>query len=355
MRRVLYTAYPLLPVTEGSAGGAEQMLLTLERELARRGYYTAVAACTGSQVAGNLVATGESPSEPDCFEPREREHTERVLAHLQSCAELGCPYNIVHDQSGSFWKWAAALDTPVLATLHLPRNFYRPELFAEPAANLYFNCVSHSQARSFADLPRMMGVVRNGIEVDRFPFTEEKRDYLLWLGRICEEKGTDVAIEVAAATGKRLILAGQVYPFSYHQRYFESCVLPHLGKENSSVVFVNSPSREQKLELLRHALALLVPSRCDETSSLVALEAMACGTPVIASRRGGLAEVVVPGETGWLVEAPEEMIGAVELAEAIRPSLCRKHVEARYSALRMAAEYEELYSRLVSAPVALSR
>jgi glycosyltransferase involved in cell wall biosynthesis len=346
--RILYTAYPLLPVTEESAGGAEQMLLTVERELAGRGHYTAVAACSGSRVAGRLVTTGEAPTAPDGFEQRECEHTERILTHLRSCAGRGRGYDLVHDKSGSFWRCAAALEIPMLATLHLPRDFYRAELFDSVPPNLFFNCVSGAQARSFAGLPGMVGAIRNGIAVDRFPFTGRKRDYLLWLGRICEEKGTDVAIAVAHATGKPLILAGQVYPFSYHQRYFDERICPHFAAGASGTTFVDSPSWEQKVELLRHARALLVPSRCDETSSLVALEAMACGTPVIAFRRGGIPELVLEGETGWLVDTPEQMAEAVERVGAIRPGRCREHVATSYSAARMADEYEELYGRVVA-------
>ncbi len=345
---ILYTAYPLLPVTEDSAGGAEQMLRVLEQQMAARGHRTAIAACDGSTAAGEVVGTGREPDTADRFEVREREHDTRVLQHLAERTAAGKPYDLVHDESGSFWRHARALQVPVLATLHLPRSFYRPQLFTNVAPNVFFNCVSEAQAGSFAELPRMIGVIANGIDVERFPFMPEKRGYLLWVGRICEEKGTHLAIEVAAQTGLPLIIVGQIYPFSYHERYYESFVRPHLNGRGARVRFVDTPTFEQKRDLLRNARALLVPSLCEETSSLVSLEAMACGTPVIAFRRGGLAEVIADGETGWLVDTMADMAAAVARTAAIDPQACRARVISRYSAQRMADGYEQLYRRLLA-------
>jgi glycosyltransferase involved in cell wall biosynthesis len=362
MRRILYVAYPLLPVTDESAGGAEQMLSVLEREMAARGHHTAVAACEGSQVAGNLIATGRAPDRPDAYEAREVEHHCRIVEHVTGCAAIptfsqhragrgapkGVHYDLLHDKSGSFWRAAAAVDSPVLATLHLPRSFYRAELFSELAPNVFFNCVSEAQARTFADLPRFLGVVQNGIGMEKFPFTRKKSDYLLWIGRICEEKGTHVAIEAAARSGRRLIIAGQIYPFSYHEQYYQGCVRPHLGRSSPQVTFVDTPTLHQKIELLRCAHALLVPSLCEETSSLVSLEAMACGTPVIAFRRGGIPEVVADGETGLLVENTNEMTAAVQQIGVIEPEACRSRVERYFSAQRMADDYEWVYARVIA-------
>src|SRR5882672_2940292 len=233
MARILYVAYPLLQVFDESAGGAEQILWTLEREMARGGTHTTVAASAGSRVSAELFSTGEPCMQPDDYERRRIEHEERVVEFVRQLAHEGKAFDLIHDMSGSFWKRAAEIDVPVLATLHLPRSFYPAGSFFDVPANVSFNCVSDSQARSFADLDALAGVVPNGIALDCFgarddAVTDNGREGLLWLGRICEEKAPHLALDIAAHAGRPITLAGQVYPFSYHQRYFEREVLPQL-------------------------------------------------------------------------------------------------------------------------------
>ncbi len=344
--RILYIAYPLLEVSDESAGGAEQMLWTLEREMVRRGHETIVAACDGSQVAGELLATGRAAIQADQFEQRAAEHTSQILGFLDESRQCGDGCDLIHDESGHFWRHAAAVTARLLATLHLPRTFYPQELFAGPPANLSFNCVSEAQARTLTELPAMLGIVRNGIALERFPLTCEKDNYVLWLGRICEEKGTHTAIEVARRAGVPLVLAGQVYPFSYHEQYYSREIRPHL--DGARVRFVETPTLAAKVELLRHARAVLVPSLAPETSSLVAMEAAACGTPVVGFRRGGIPEVVADGVTGFLVDSPEQMAQAVRQVAAIDPVVSRRHAEQHFSASRMADDYERLYRAVLS-------
>ena len=341
--RILYVAYPMLPVSVESCGGAEQMLWTLEAEIARRGHRTMVAACEGSQVTGELFATGAAPREPDQYERREAEHAAMILAYLTRVQPSPQRFDLVHDESGWFWRHASESGTPMLATLHLPREFY--PAFDRLPRNLSFNCVSDSQLRTFADLPGVLGVVRNGIRLKLFPETEVHREtYLLWMGRICEEKGTHVAIEVARRAKMPLVIAGDVYPFSYHRAYFERAIRPHLTQ--GWVRYAGRPRFEEKLDLLRRARALLLTSLVDETSSLVAMEAMACGTPVVAFRRGAIPEIVRDGITGFLVNSSEEMARALQGTGEINSRVCRTHVEQNFSASRMAAEYERLYQTI---------
>jgi glycosyltransferase involved in cell wall biosynthesis len=340
---ILHVAYPLLGVSEESAGGAEQVLLTVASEMAAAGHRTTIAAANGSRVPGELLATGEPVSAPDQYEKREREHNERVLAYLRRHPR---EFDLIHDQSGSFFRVAGGCPVPVLATLHLPRSFYRQELFEATAPNGFFNCVSEAQAFSFRDLPNLLGIVENGIALERFPFAREKGDYVLWLGRICEEKGPHLAIAAAQSSGVSLVIAGQIYPFSYHQQYFEREIRPRLSNK---VRFVDTPLAAQKLKLLRNARALLLTSTAEETSSLVGMEAMACGTPVVAFRRGAFPEVVADGETGFVVDTIEEMGAALKRVGEISPEACRARVERDFSASRMAQEYEELYKRVLSA------
>ena len=342
--KILYIAYPLLPVSEKSCGGAEQVLVTLEQEMKRRGHETMVAACWGSKVAGEVLPTGDPPTGPDQFEPRSAEHNRRVLAYLRSHPQ---EFDLVHDQSGTFWQSLdrnTELPVPVLVTLHLPRGSYPEEAFGRVPPNVKFNCVSQKQAAWFGDL--RPACVPNGIGVHKYSVAEKKGDYLLWLGRICEEKGAHLAIEVAQRTGRPLIIAGQVYPFSYHQQYFREKIWPQVDGERVS--WAESPNLQEKVELLQGARAVLIPSLVDETSSLVAMEAMACGTPVIAFRRGALPEVIADGRTGFVVDSVDEMVRAVEQVGRIDAQMCREYVEGSYSAARMADDYERLYRRIAT-------
>ncbi len=341
--RILYVSYPLLPVSDESAGGAEQMLCILEREMHARGHLTTVAACEGSRVAAQLLSTGAAASDPDRFEERDREHTAKIIDLIRDVQRRGDGFDLVHDKSGHFFKYASAIPAPVLATLHLPPQLYDGNAFSEIPGNVSFNCVSQSQLHAFTHLPRMQRLIENGIDVSRFPFCTTNRDYLLWMGRICEEKGTHVAIDVAEQAGLPLIIVGQVYPFSYHQQYFAREVAPRIERARVKVQFIQKPSFTEKLNLLQNARALLIPALIDETSSLVGMEAMACGTPVLAFRRGALPEVVSDKLTGFIVDSPAEMAEATKGVNDISPEQCRARVEQLFDSRRMAAEYENLY------------
>ena len=344
--RILYVAYPMLPISASVPGGAEQALWVLEREMAGRGHQTAVAACEGTQIAGKLVATGQAPAELDAFEQRKTEHEDAVVAEIRRAQAAGEPYDVVHDHGGSFWQRAREVSAPVLATLHLPKTFYWRRAFDVVAVNVFFNCVSLSQQRSFVDIPHMLGVVNNGIRIEDFPPPGASRDdSLLWIGRICEEKGPHIAIEVAKKAGLPIVLAGDVYRFSYHQNYYEREIWPRL--DNGTVKRIGPPSFADKLKLLSGARALLVTSSVEETSSLVAMEAMACGTPVIAFNLGALPEIVNEGVTGFLVNTPEEMAAAIGRTAQIVPQACREQVELNYPAARMAQEYVQMYARTI--------
>lgn len=341
--KVLYVAYPLLPLSDDIAGGAEQVLLAVAREVSSRGHEVTVAAAEGSMVPGRLFATGRPTSRIDDFERRRAEHEGLILEHLANH-----DYDLVHDMSGSFWQRSGAVTSPMLVTLHLPPEFYPSGSLWTVPSSLMFNGVSCSQAHRFSEVLGVEGleVVANGICVDKFPFTEMKQDHLLWLGRICEEKAPHLACDVANDLGLPLVLAGQVYPFSYHQQYFHREVRPRL--QSGNIQFVHPPTHAEKVELLRNARALLITSTAEETSSLVAMEAMACGTPVIALRRGALPEVVRDGVTGYIADDAEGICESVENINRIMPLACREHVVRRFSATRMASEYLRIYQQLVA-------
>lgn len=274
----------------------------------------------------------------DGFAARQREHAERVV---KACERE--EFAMVLDHSGHFFRHAARVNAFVLTTLHLPRELYDAGAFEEVAENVYFHCVSDSQRREFGDLPRMLDVVRNGIAMERFAMGGRKFEYVLWLGRICPEKAPHLAIAAARRAGVPIVLAGQVYPFRWHEDYWEREVKPLI--DGKQVRWIPLPSFAEKTKLLREARALFVTSQIAETTSLVALEAMASGTPVIAFETGALTEVVPKG-TGFLVSTVDEMAKAYGKVSGIRAQDCRAWVEREYSAKAMADGYEALISDL---------
>jgi glycosyltransferase involved in cell wall biosynthesis len=170
-----------------------------------------------------------------------------------------------------------------------------------------------------------------------------KRDFALCIGRVCPEKGFHIALEAARQANIPLLLAGQVYPYEEHERYYRDEILPRLDRTRR---FLGPVGFERKRRLLSAARCLLVPSLAPETSSLVAMEALACGTPVIAFPSGALADIVEHGKTGFLVDDANEMAEAIARARSIDPETCRQAARERFSADRMVAQYLQVYQQL---------
>ena len=345
--RVLFVAYPLATVSDSSCGGAEQMLFVLDRELTSRAYDTVVAACSGSRVTGQLLETGAPATSLEQLSQRDAKH-HRVVADAILASRADSPFNVIHDQGGRFWIGASNIQGAILATLHLPRSFYPDRWFNRIPDNVFFNCVSKFQATRFADIGRVLGVVPNGITINLFPYKVKKDNYLVWLGRICEGKAPHIAMDVAESANFPLVLMGPSYLFPNDKDYFDRELLPRFNR-NSEFYFVGSPAFEEKVDILCRARALLMTSVFEEASSVVCLEAMACGTPAIAFNNGALPEIVVHGTTGFIAQSTDEMVNATACLSEIDPRACRRHVEAHHDVRLMADNYAALYDTVISA------
>jgi glycosyltransferase involved in cell wall biosynthesis len=187
------------------------------------------------------------------------------------------------------------------------------------------------------------GVVYNGIDVESFPYEEQKEDYLLFLGCMAPVKGTHLAIEAARCLGKRLIIAAKVDRAD--RQYFRDVVEPLI--DGDLIQFVGEVDGTLKRRLYARACCLLVPICWEEPFGLVMVEAMACGTPVIAFARGAATELVVDGETGFLVHDIDGMVRAVHRVDRIDPQRCRRHVEENFSVQRMTEGYLAVYERIL--------
>ena len=337
---VLSVGYPLFPVSLDSSGGSEQVLFLLEREVMRAGHKSIVIAAEGSKISGQLVATPRTNGEitDEIRQDAQRAHLDAIRETLRKY-----PIDIIHFHGLDFHTYVPETSVPMLATLHLPLAWYPEHAFRLSGVTL--NCVSDVQAKGTG-----LRVIKNGIDVGRYRTGNNKDEYLLWIGRVCPEKGVDIALRVAHRLDRHLMVAGPVHAFESHQRYFSECVRPLLDEKRR---YIGPVDGDLKTELLACARCLLVPSLVAETSSLVAMEAAASGVPVVSLRSGALPEVVEHGKTGFVVDSEDEMVEAVSRVHEIAPAACRATALRRFDSRRMTSEYLELYSLLTQNALAL--
>lgn len=330
---ILSVGYPLFPVAQDASGGAEQILLLLTRELSEQGCESYVVAARGSRVNGRLL---ETPTKAGEIVEEDRVRARR--AHLEAIEQAIRVYRIdlIHFHGLDFHTYVPETNIPMLATLHLPLSWYPEHIFRQSRVKL--NCVSHAQAAD-TGLP----VVLNGVDVDRYRPVTRPGDYVLWLGRICPEKGVHLALDAAKEAGLRMKVAGPVHPFATHQEYFKKEVQPRLDGDREYIGPVDGAKKER---LLAEARCLAVTSLVAETCSLVTMEALSAGTPVVALNSGALPEVLQHGVTGFVAESPDEIGGLLRKVDCISRNECRKYAQQNFSARRMADDYLALYRRV---------
>lgn len=346
---VLSIAYPFAPVSLDATGGAEQILAILDSELVSRGHRSIVVACEGSKIRGELVA---APRPLGKLDDRYRQSLKLRYRQLIHQALFAHRPDIVHMHGVDASAYLPDAGPPILVTLHLPPSFYADGAFeAFESRGALYNCVSESQRRAFPGLSRMLEAIPNGIRIDDYAYGAGRQPFALALGRICPEKGFHLALDAARLARVPMLLAGQVFPYEAHDRYFLGEIVPRLDLDRR---FIGPIDLAQKRRLLGEARCLLIPSLVEETSSLVAMEALASGTPVIAHRAGALSEIIEDGITGFLVEGVEEMAEAIHRVDEIDEAHCRQVAENRFSAQSMASKYVEHYDAILRLEAARS-
>jgi glycosyltransferase involved in cell wall biosynthesis len=201
--------------------------------------------------------------------------------------------------------------------------------------------VSHSQQKHLTH-PNWLGTVHHGLPKELYQFHPEAKDYVVFLGRVCPEKGVDRAIEIAIRAGMPLKIAAKVD--AVDQAYFEQRIRPLL--DHPLVEFIGEIDDQQKNDLLGKARALLFPIDWPEPFGLAMIEAMACGTPVIAYRYGSVPEIVEPGQNGFIVNSVEEAVIALRNLDSIPRGRCRQIFERRFTSQQMASNYSSIYQKL---------
>ncbi len=337
-------APPWISIPPPAYGGVEQVVDLLSAELIRRGHSVTLFAAADSRSTAE-VRTLLDRQHPDEIQMSifEADHVASAFDDIDAAADGGHPYDIVHDHAGfTAFAFGNRLDTPLVHTLHGPFTNETSAFYARNAGKAVALAISEYQRQQAPPELEVAAVVYNPIVVDDFPFREDKEDYLLFIGRLNDDKGPHRAIAAARRAGMRLLLAGPVQPGQ--EDFFASEVEPHLGEDGIEYI---GEVGEEKLDLYSRAAALLMPIRWPEPFGLVMTEAMACGTPVIAFAEGSATEIVLDGETGFIVDDDEGMGDAVRKLDSIDPRRCRESANERFDVSAVASAHETAYRKVM--------
>jgi glycosyltransferase involved in cell wall biosynthesis len=318
-------------------GPWERVVSLLTEALLARGTNVTLFATGDSQSSGQLRSICRRGYEEDqAVLPKVLE-----CLHIAEVFEHASEFDIIHNHFDFLpLTYSGLVDTPVLTTIH---GFSSPRIL--PVYRKYDGRTAYVSISDADRDPELdyIATVHHGIDLGEFTFNDAyASDYLLFFGRIHGDKGAREAIQIAKVAGIRLVMAGIVQD----QDYFRKHVEPHL--DSSKVTYVGNADPSTRDQLLGGALALLHPIQFDEPFGLSVVEAMACGTPVIAFDRGSMPELIRHGETGFLVEDVASAVAAVARLHDLDRRDCRAWVEQRFTAERMAADYVQVYEQVLS-------
>ncbi len=312
-----------------------------------------------------------------------------VQAHLEFAynyiKEQG-DFDIIHDHvphvGPSFWAMASSHTKqipPVLHTFHGPpftnadhKDFgsvYNTQDLEQihDFGSMYASCISDAMARTAPVniKKRLVKAVHNGVIIDNFPYVDKKKNYFITLARFAPYKGQHIAVQAATNLKKRLRMAGTIAditsnrklffelanPLSHYRndpqfKYYSDKILPHVLR-NPRITYSGSISGKQKMKFLSEAKALLFPITWDEPFGMSVIEALACGTPVIAMNRGAMPEIIQHGVNGFLAKTPAEFEEYMLRIDEIKPENCRKSVEKHFSSVAMAKKYLACYNEVI--------
>jgi glycosyltransferase involved in cell wall biosynthesis len=343
MMRIAQIATLATPVRRERSDSIEYLVWLLSRELTRMGHEVTVFAAAGSEVCGELVATLPGPYGTN-GSPCDWQLCEWI--NLCRAVEQAGRFDVLHSHA---YLWGLPLErltrAPMIHTLHV--SPYEDEALAwslTPTARV--TAVSQFQWSAFPEL-RPAAVIHHGVDVEQYTPREQPEDYVCYLGRFTPGKGPLEAIAAAQSLGLRLLLAGPA------NDYYREHVAPHV--DGCRVVHVGYVAGSAKDRLLGGARALLYPLQEPEPFGLVQVEAMLCGTPVVATRVGATPEVIDEGVTGYLAADAAAFREQVLRSFALDRRRVRTRAEERFSARRMAREYAEVYERVIAGAVQWQR
>lgn len=342
--RIGLIAPPWIPVPPPAYGGTELVVGVLAEALRSDGQSVVLAAQTDSSVDGIDLVSCDPPPPGAIIGDASIEIAHAVRAYR---GLLAAGVDVIHDHTTSGVVCAAdlAIDArvPVVTTNHGPFDERACQLFAHAARRSAIVAISHAQRRRARGVP-VAAVIHHGIDTAPIPFGGGADGYLAFVGRFAPEKGATTAIEIARRAGATLLIAAKMWEPA-ERRYFEEHVEPLLGDD---VRYVGEIGGADKLRFLGGARALINPIDWDEPFGMTMIEAMACGTPVVATARGSVNEIVEHGTTGFIADTVDDLAEAVRAVDSLSRQECRRVAEECFGAHRFAAEHIRLYESLTA-------
>ncbi|GCE16703.1 glycosyltransferase family 4 protein [Dictyobacter kobayashii] len=336
-------------------GGVERIVHQLTEQLVKKGHMVTLFACASSHTSANLVPVAPHPV---LYHKGNKEEVRYYgKKQLEIARVLQNEFDIIHAHNAHFspliYQMAEQINKPTIVTLHhspthweslavdeKPETVVVERYYTDSALTI---ALSQSHKETFASTSIRWGpLIPNFLNLSDYTLSTQKREYLAFLGKLAPEKGPDKAIEVALRIGMKIKLAGP----AFDSEYFKDKLQPFCN--HPLVEFVGVLNDQQKSDFLGKAHALLFPVDWPEPFGLVMIEALACGTPVIALRSGAVPEIIKHGETGFICDSIDAMRNAFNNLQQIDRQKCRIAVENQYSALGVAEMYENLYQEIVT-------
>lgn len=336
--RIALIAPPFIAVPPADYGGTELFVAHLAEGLHKLGINVVVYANGESTVNVERRWLYERAQWPiKMSEPTWLKHLDHEAWAVQDAVK-DC--DIIHVQSAQALAFSRFVHRPIVLTLHGPHEPKLSEYYWH-YPDVYYVSISDAQKKT-ESMPRIR-TIYHGIDLDLYRLVEQKERYLSFIGRIAPLKGTHLAIDVAKRTGIPLKIAGEVQPI--YREYFENKIRPEL--DGQLVEYIGLADLNAKNELLGNSMAMLFPIQWNEPFGLVMVEAMACGTPVLATPGGSVPEVVRDGVSGYICRTVRDM--AKHLSNLnIQPATVRQYVEQNFSVEHMARNYVSLYEEILS-------
>ncbi|MDP3057541.1 MAG: glycosyltransferase family 4 protein [bacterium] len=334
-------------------GGTERITSVLTEELVRRGHDVTLFATGDSKTSGRLESVYPRALYRDGVPWTNSLYS---LLHITNAFDKADQFDVIHMHFNNRNDYialalAATVKTPTIFTIHfvLPEendSVKQDRLFLLKKYQKH-NFVTISRAQQTLKFLNYAGMVHNGLNFSEFKFNDKPEEYLVWLGRITPTKGTAEAVQAAIKVKTKLILAGKIDSAVPEDiRYYEEDIKPFI--DGKQISYIGEVEDKEKIKLLQSAKALLNPIKWNEPFGLVTIEAMACGTPVIAFDRGPIREQIVDGETGFIVKNVDEMVEAVSKINNLDRRKCYERANKFFSAKVMAEGYEDVYRKVIA-------